>query len=81
MTSILRTPSQKHAPKRNYFGAISEKFMRLFKKVLARVFPAFLRHILLDCGAEIRGRRSDGGHTIGLRLLPEGQSFHTDRAI
>ena len=32
--------------------------MRQFKKVLARAFPAFPRHFLLDYGAEIRERRS-----------------------
>ncbi len=36
MISTLRTLSEKLAPKRNYFGAISEKFMRQIEKFLAR---------------------------------------------
>ncbi|WP_373763310.1 hypothetical protein, partial [Porphyromonas loveana] len=51
MISTLRTLSEKLAPKRNYFGAISEKFMRQIEKFLARSSCCFWRHVFVDLGS------------------------------
>ncbi len=42
----MREGAKKLTPKKNYFGAISKKFMRQFEKLLARSSPDFLRQIL-----------------------------------
>ncbi len=47
MISDVPHSSKKRTPKRNDFGAISEKFMRQIEKVLTRIFLRFWREFPL----------------------------------
>ncbi|PVZ13455.1 hypothetical protein C7382_103152 [Porphyromonas loveana] len=47
----VRKLSSKLALKRNFFGAVSGKFMRQIEKLLAHILPAFRRHILSVFGS------------------------------
>ncbi len=50
----MREGAKKLTPKKNYFGAISKKFMRQFEKLLARSSPDFPRQILSFFSSKIQ---------------------------